>query len=88
MMQNNIRIFHPEVRLVTPDLVSKVKAFGWLIFPYVGLAKETDPEAIWSYLMTLQVDGLCTNYPRQLKLWLKEAKDDSRRFESIRNLGM
>jgi hypothetical protein len=37
-------------------------------------------------LMTVGVDGLCTNYPREMQLWLQEAMDDSNRFSGNRQL--
>lgn len=84
MKTHGIRIFHPEARLVTPKLVDRCKELGWLVYPYVGLRDEAEKEKLWSYLMTVGVDGLCTNYPRQMKLWLKEAKDDEERFHKDR----
>lgn len=80
MKRHGIRIFHPEAKLVTPPMVKRCKELGWQVFPYVGLRDETEKERLWSYLMTVGVDGLCTNYPRQMNLWLKEAKDDEDRF--------
>lgn len=84
MKKHAIRIFHPDARLVTPALVQAIKGEGWEIYPYIGLAKETRREELWSFLMTVGVDGLCTNYPREMHLWLKEAQDDAKRFESHR----
>ncbi len=87
MQKNGIRIFHPDVRLVSKNLVSTIKNNGWEIIPYVSLTRETEPEELWSHLMSLDVDGLCTNYPRRLKLWLKEASDDKERFKSLHTVG-
>lgn len=80
MQKNAVRIFHPDAALVTPSMVRQIKLEGWEIYPYVGLKSETNREELWSYLMTVGVDGLCTNYPREMQLWLQEAQDDSRRF--------
>lgn len=87
MTNNNLRIFHPDARLVTKSIVDRIKELGWDIFPYIGLSKEKDPENLWIYLMTLGVDGLCTNYPRQMKLWVKETQDDAKRFERNHSVG-
>lgn len=84
MAKNAIRIFHPEARLVTPSMVQLLKLEGWDIFPYVGLRDEAHPEELWTYLMTVGVDGLCTNYPRHMRLWLQEVEDDPKRFRNLR----
>ncbi|MCX6128565.1 MAG: glycerophosphodiester phosphodiesterase [Proteobacteria bacterium] len=80
MCKNAVRIFHPDALLITPAMVEKIKREGWEIYPYISLRKETNREELWSYLMTLGVDGLCTNYPREMRVWLQEALDDSKRF--------
>jgi glycerophosphoryl diester phosphodiesterase len=82
MKKNAVRIFHPDAALVTPGMVRQIKLEGWEIYPYISLRRETNREQLWSYLMTVGVDGLCTNYPREMQLWLQEAMDDSNRFSS------
>ncbi|HYX32563.1 MAG TPA: glycerophosphodiester phosphodiesterase [Oligoflexus sp.] len=82
MTKNAVRIFHPDAALVTPSMVRQIKLEGWEIYPYISLRRETNREQLWSYLMTVGVDGLCTNYPREMQLWLQEALDDSNRFSS------
>ena len=86
MRKNGIRIFHPDARLVTPAMVKGIKSRGWSIYPYVGLRKEQNPTELWIYLKTCGVDGLCTNYPREMLLWLQEVDDDRNRFEHIKAL--
>ena len=86
MLKNAVRIFHPDARLVTPSMVRQIKLEGWEIYPYIGLSREINREQLWSYLMTVGVDGLCTNYPREMQLWLQEAMDDSNRYNSSSQL--
>lgn len=86
MKRNQIRIFHPDAHLVEPTMVKELKARGWEIFPYVGLKREHQARELWTYLMTCGVDGLCTNYPREMKLWLQEATDDFQRFRDFPSL--
>jgi glycerophosphoryl diester phosphodiesterase len=86
MKKNAVRIFHPDATLVTPGMVQQIKLEGWEIYPYISLRRETNREQLWSYLMTVGVDGLCTNYPREMQLWLQEAQDDSNRFSSTSQL--
>jgi glycerophosphoryl diester phosphodiesterase len=80
MKKHGIRIYHPEAKLLTPAMVKIASAEGIDIVPYVGLRDEENREQLWSYLMTVGAQGLCTNYPRAMKLWLKEALDDETRF--------
>ncbi len=81
MKKHGIRIFHPEAKLLTPGMMATAKREGISVVPYVGLRDENNREQLWSYLMAVGVDGLCTNYPRAMKLWLDEAKDDETRFQ-------
>ena len=81
MQRHGIKIFHPEAKLLTPHIMRIAKNKGIEVIPWVGLRDETNREQLWSYLMAVGVDGLCTNYPRQLKLWLQEAHDDESRFQ-------
>ncbi|MES2744724.1 MAG: glycerophosphodiester phosphodiesterase family protein [Bdellovibrionota bacterium] len=80
MKKHGIRIYHPEAKLLTPSMMKTARAEGIDVVPYVGLRDETNREQLWSYLMTVGVQGLCTNYPRAMKLWLQEARDDETRY--------
>ena len=82
MEKHGIRIYHPEAKLLTPQQMRIAKARNIEVNPYVGLRDENNREQLWSYLMTVGVEGLCTNYPRQMKLWLQEARDDESRFQN------
>lgn len=86
MRKHGIKIFHPDARLLSPSIAQQIKAEGWAVFPYIGLQNEQNAEELWSYLMTLKVDGHCTNYTRHMKLWLQEAADDVNRFSNVRPL--
>lgn len=83
MKKYGIKIFHPDARLLKRSVMDQIKAEGWSVFPYIGLQNEQNAEELWSYLMTLGVDGHCTNYPRHMKLWLQEAADDVNRFSNL-----
>ena len=82
MQKHGIRIYHPEAKLLTPDMMRITKKYGIQVVPWVGLRDEMNREQLWSYLMTVGADGLCTNYPRQMKLWLEEARDDELRYKN------
>ncbi|MBC7660287.1 MAG: hypothetical protein H7249_11325 [Chitinophagaceae bacterium] len=86
MEKNGIKIFHPEAKLLTPDMMRIAKSRGIDVIPWVSLKDEMNREQLWSYLITVGVQGLCTNYPRQMKLWLKEARDDEERIQNNAHL--
>lgn len=88
MKKYGIRTYHPEAKLLTPGMMRIAKAEGIDVVTYVGLRDETlNREQLWAYLMTVGVQGHCTNFPRAMKLWLEEAKDDETRFDSAKLLG-
>lgn len=87
MKKHGIKIYHPEAKLLTPAMMNFAKAEGIDVVPYVGLRDEANREQLWSYLMAVGVQGLCTNYPRAMKLWLEEARDDETRFSKKPLLG-
>lgn len=68
------KIIHPFAPLVDDNFMDQAKARGWKVIPYTSVVGEEDEdrEGLWSRLMTLGVDGLCTNYPREMLAWLKE----------------
>ena len=67
-------IIHPWTPLVDSHFMDQAKARNWLVYPYCSVVgdEDIDREALWTRLMTLGVDGLCTNYPRELNAWLGE----------------
>ena len=75
-------IIHPDVRMVDENLMDQAQARNWIVYPWVPMAgEEHDREGMWSWLRTLGVHGLCTNYPRQFKIWNDDALLDSRRYQ-------
>lgn len=72
------RILHPVADFVTPALMDQARARDWLVYPYAPMAgEEGDREGLWTFLMTVGVDGLCTNYPREMRTWLNEVNRDA-----------
>ncbi|MGE0171458.1 MAG: glycerophosphodiester phosphodiesterase [Oligoflexales bacterium] len=70
MQRCGAHIIHPDVDLVDENFVDQCRARGWVIFPYVGYKKEERrKEDLWTYLATLGIEGLCTNFPREFKAW-------------------
>lgn len=75
------RIIHPAAPLVTRGFMDFCRSRRYLVYPWVSMdGEEQNREALWTWLKTLGVDGLCTNYPRQLQQWLTELKEDEQRF--------
>jgi glycerophosphoryl diester phosphodiesterase len=73
MQRCGAKIIHPDVDLVEENFVDQCRARGWVIFPYVGYKKEEkQKEGLWTYLATLGIPGLCTNFPREFKAWNAE----------------
>lgn len=75
-------ILHPHVKQVNENLMDQAKARGWTIYPWVDMqGEEDDREGLWTVMKTRGVDGLCTNYPRQLATWLEDAALDEQRHD-------
>lgn len=71
--ENHIAIIHPYYKMVTDTFMAKAREQGLKVFPYTGMVDEdSDQRTIWQNLRELGIDGLCTNYPRELKQWLAE----------------
>lgn len=86
-------IVHPRMGQVTLDFMDQCKSRGWKVFtwsPMVG--EDIGRESWWTYLKSMNVDGHCTNYPRELILWLKNQMTIDERaarllsFDNIRGL--
>ena len=81
MMETRSTIFHPDADLVTEAMMDYAHAKGWKVIPWVKMAgEENDRYALWSFLRTVKVAGLCTNYPRELVQWLKEIEKYEQRI--------
>lgn len=74
MTQCKSHILHPEVKYVSQELMTLCKQNRWKVFPYISNKDEGNQEQIWQSMLDFQVDGLCTNYPRELTQWLKGKK--------------
>jgi glycerophosphoryl diester phosphodiesterase len=75
-------IFHPIARGVTQLMMENARLRGWIVYPWDSVHGEEkrDAEGLWTALKTWGVDGLCSNFPRQLRSWVDEAESDERRF--------
>ncbi len=57
---------HPQYKMLTPELVSKFHSKNLFVNPW-----PVDSPEDWEYLIKCGVDGLITNYPRELCKFLK-----------------
>ena len=66
--------FHPHVDCLSKKMVEESHSLGGKVYPWIayeGVSLEEEKN-IWSKVIPLGVDGLCSNYPRQLLSWLKQ----------------
>jgi len=74
-------VLHPEACMVNENMMDQARARGWIVNAWVPLAgEEQGREGLWAALKTVGLDGLCTNYPRQLRSWLTEAALDEHEY--------
>jgi glycerophosphoryl diester phosphodiesterase len=72
MQHIRTRIFHPLVDLLNDNLIDQAKQRDWIIYPWATMHGKEDKEreVLWQKLLDWKVDGFCTNYPREMNLWL------------------
>ncbi|MBN2157475.1 MAG: glycerophosphodiester phosphodiesterase [Candidatus Lokiarchaeota archaeon] len=58
---------HPNYELVTPDLVSYAHSNNLYVLPWTA-----DHSQDWQYMLDCNVDGIMTNYPRELVHFLSK----------------
>ncbi|MEI8025848.1 MAG: glycerophosphodiester phosphodiesterase family protein [Pseudomonadota bacterium] len=66
-------IFHPDCSLIDEVFMDFVKHNGWTSYTWAPL-KADIPKERWPVLKKLGVDGHCTNFPLEFKLWNEEQK--------------
>jgi glycerophosphoryl diester phosphodiesterase len=93
MAMTSASIVHPRMGQVSAEFMDQSKARGWKVFTWAPMVGEDHSrESWWTYLKTLEVDGHCTNYPRELVGWLSTQKslDDraARLLTSANNKGL
>jgi glycerophosphoryl diester phosphodiesterase len=76
---------HPHVEMVDENLMDQAGARRWRVYGWATMAgEESDREGLWTYLKTVGLHGLCTNYPRQLRRWLEDASEYDRAYRKGR----
>ena len=66
-------IFHPDCSLVDESFMAFVKLHSWTTYTWAPM-KADIPKERWPVLKQFGVDGHCTNFPLEFKLWNEEQK--------------
>ena len=68
--------YHPHVDCLNKDMIEEAHSLGGRVYPWISYEGVTleDEQKIWPQLLALGVDGLCTNFPRQLLHWLGQKR--------------
>ncbi len=75
MTETASKILHPKADTVDENLMEYARLHHWLVYPWVPMVGEDENrEQLWTTLLSLGVDGLCTNSPRELIEWLDRNK--------------
>lgn len=70
MQRCHTKIFHPWSAYLTDNVMDQARARGWIVYPWVSMkGEDSQREVLWERMADLKIDGLCTNYPRELKQW-------------------
>ncbi len=84
MMMASAWIFHPVAEWINEELMDQAKARGWKVYGWVPMAGEkTGRESLWNYLAAIGVDGLCTNYPREMAHWKAGVEHEQQRIRKL-----
>lgn len=67
-----IEYIHPQTEVCDRETMIHAKQNGWKVVPYAATKGEefVDRVQVWNKMRDLGVEGLCTNYPRELIEWL------------------
>jgi glycerophosphoryl diester phosphodiesterase len=83
MNANDTKILHPEASMIDQNMMDQAKNRGWIVNAWYPMRAEMiHREEHWAILYHLGVDGVCTNYPRQMRQWLNEVAEQEREFAS------
>ena len=88
MAMTSAQIVHPRMGQVSAEFMDQCKSRGWKVFTWAPMIGEDHSrEAWWTYLKTMEVDGHCTNFPRELIRWLSVQKQLDDRATRLLTLG-
>jgi len=88
MAITSANIVHPRMGMISEPFMDQCKARGWKVFTWSPMVGEDHArESWWTMLRALEVDGHCTNYPREFSQWLKNQNSLDERAMRLLNLG-
>ncbi len=72
MTKIGCRTFHPYARIVNKKMMDYCQENNFTVIPYCGINDEDKLRyKLWTKLKKLNIDGLCTNYPLELREWIE-----------------
>ena len=68
--------FHPQANTLKAEDLKDFQQHKRTVYPWVPRfgVEGDDKEKLWKTMEDFKVHGLCTNYPREFKQWLKRRK--------------
>ena len=79
---------HPRMDMIGENLMDQAKSRGWKVYtwsPMVG--EDIGREGWWTMLMSHEIDGHCTNFPREMVQWLQEVKEHQELVQRLTDHG-
>jgi glycerophosphoryl diester phosphodiesterase len=67
------KIFHPDGSLIDEKFMEFISENGWTTYTWAPLRADI-PKERWPILKNLGVDGHCTNFPLEFRLWIEESR--------------
>jgi glycerophosphoryl diester phosphodiesterase len=81
MQEANATILHPRYDQVSEHLMDQARSRGWQVFSWATMVGEDHRmHEVWTTLKSFDVDGHCTNYPREMVQWLQDLEKLERTF--------
>ena len=74
LKQHPTFFFHPQADYINYQLIKQAHQLGTTIYPWVPVLGVEDDNKIklWQLMRLFDVQGLCTNFPNELILWIKK----------------
>lgn len=84
MRDVDAHILHPRMEMVGANLMDQAQHRGWKVYSWSTMVGENvAAQESWTTLKSLGVHGHCTNYPREMKQWLKEIDEHEQRARKL-----
>lgn len=67
MSESTVSIIHPEFKLINKDFLKLCEKNKWLIVPYISMRDEELTDEYIDKVNSFKLEGICTNFPVELK---------------------